>query len=179
MMHRILPLWIVAACLGMASAVATADTFMLAPGVAGDATEKAHAGWVRISDLDWAVTAMTSYTHGGGVSVGKPNPSAIKLIRASGPWSTEFLRKITLGQAFTQIVIVHVASDGRPSYRATLDGLFITRYGIGSTAKTPLPQDEVEAVFKTVKMEFYIPYGADGLVKSANLTWNTTTGVVN
>jgi type VI protein secretion system component Hcp len=116
MLHRILPGWIIAAVLGLASALAAAETYLLVPGVAGDSVAKSRESWIRISALAWEVEAESSWTSGSGAAVGKPKPGKITLKLATGPWSTAFLRAITTGTTLDKpggpIFLDHLAADG-------------------------------------------------------------------
>ena len=40
----------------------------------GESIQKGKEKWVEIQGWDWEVEAETSWTKGGGASVGKPNP---------------------------------------------------------------------------------------------------------
>lgn len=165
------------ACLAVFPALAYADTFLAVQGVGGDATDAAHKGWIRVASLDWEVRAPSSYSGAGGAGVGKPVPEELKLTLPGGPWSSEILRTILRGQPFAQMVIDHVGSDGRPQYRARIDGFLITQYKIGSQAKSGA-QGSVEGVFRAIRFEHYT-VGADGKTATSHVEWNVLTGVVN
>jgi len=180
MIHRILCAGLVSACLAILPTLAAAETFLLVPGVAGDAVEKNHRGWVRVSTVNWTVEATTSWTQGGGASVGKPGPDVLRMTIPTGPWSTAFVRAIITGTQLgggQRLTLDHTASDGRPLYRLGLDGVFVTKYTIASSAPD-LPGDVLEVVFKTVKFEqFFV--GADGRTGSTSLGWDVSSGSVN
>ena len=77
-----------------------------------------------------------------------------------------------------QVVIDHLAIDGRPLYRLTLQGVFVNQYKLGSTATT-LGQDAIDVVFKTVKLKQFT-FGPEGKMRSASsLEWDVQTGAVN
>jgi type VI secretion system secreted protein Hcp len=173
--HRMLKGLFVAAWLCALPAVAQADIFMLVTGVQGDSTAKGHEKWIRVSSLDWKTTAQTSWTQGGGASVGRPNPDALQLVLPTGTWSQHFMRLLTQGKALSSVVVDGVASDGRPLYRMTLEGLFVTQYRLSSLPATPLPQDEIKAVFKKVKIEYYA-VAADGRVTTTFVEWDIPLG---
>ena len=177
MIHRMLKGLIVAAGLCALPAVAQADIFMLVTGVAGDSTAKGHEKWIRVSSLDWKMTAQTSWTQGGGASVGKPFPDELQLVLPTGTWSQHFVRLIGTGRALSSVVFDAVASDGRPLYRITAEGFFITQYRLASLPATPLPQDHVNGVFKKVRIEYYAT-GADGRVTSTVVEWDIPGGTV-
>lgn len=177
-MNRIFRALIVAAGLAALSSLAqAAEIFMLIPGVPGDSASKGHEKWIRVSSLDWQTEAETSWTKGGGASVGKPNPGAIELVIPTGTWSQHFMRKIGLGKLEATVVIDALASDGRPLYRMTLDGVFITQYRLATLPTTPLPQDYVSGVFKKVKVEYYAT-GPDGKLITTFFEWDIPAGTV-
>jgi len=177
MRRRLFGASVVAATLLALPGVATADIFMLFTGVAGDATAKGHEGWIRVSSLQWNVEASTSWTTGSGASVGKPNPGPVALTLPTGIWSQHFVRLITLGKALPKVTIDATASDGRPLYRAIVEGMFVTDYGLASLPASPLPQDKLEFVFKILKIEYYAT-GTDGRLITTSFEWNVTTGIV-
>jgi len=169
--------WILGGLLALLPAIAQADLFMLVNTVPGDATAKGHEKWIRVASLDWKVQAPTAWTAGGGASVGKPVPDRMQLVLPTGPWSQYFMRMISLGKALPKVVFDATASDGRPLYRVTVEGLFLTQYRIASLPETPLPQDHIDVVFRTVKIEYYAT-GADGRLVTTTVEWNIPTGTV-
>lgn len=176
MFARMLRGLIVCMGLGTVPAIAQAEIFMLITGVAGDVTAKGHERWIRVSSLDWEVEAPTSWTQGGGASIAKPKPGPIQLLLPSGAWSQHFIRLITQGKALPNVVFDAVASDGRPLYRMTAEGFFVTEYRLANLPASPLPQDHVSGVFKKVKIEYY-SVGADGRVTSSIVEWDVATGI--
>lgn len=177
-MNRFIRVLIVTAGMATLSVAAqAADIFMLVQGVPGDATAKGHEGWIRVASLDLATTAVVSITAVGGASVGKPSPAAFEFAIASGPWSAQILRQITTGRAYPKVTFDAVAADGRPIYRMTLDVLYITQYRLASLTATPLPQDLLKGVFRTVRIDYYST-GADGRLVTTSVQWDIPTGDV-
>lgn len=174
-MTKLLRALALAASLAAMPLAAQADIFMLVTGVTGDATAKGHERWIRVSSLDWKVEANSSWTTGGGASVAKPKPSAIELALPSGSWSQHFMRLITQGKSLPSVVLDAVASDGRPLYRVTAEGFFVTEYRLSHLPSAPLPQDYVNGVFKKVKIEYYA-VAADGRVTSTFVEWDIPAG---
>ena len=59
----------------------------------GESTQKGKKNWVEIQAWDWEIEAETSWTKGGGASVGKPNPGKMSWEHTSTPrrsssWAT-------------------------------------------------------------------------------------------
>lgn len=176
-MKNFVRIWVVAIGLcslpGLAQA---ADIFMLIQGVNGDSVAKGHERWIRVSSLEWQTVAESSWTQTGGASVGKPKPDKMELILPTGTWSQHFVRLITQGKAIASVVFDAVASDGRPLYRITAEGFFVTKYGIATLPATPLPQDHVAGVFRKVKIEYYAT-AADGRLVTTVVEWDVATGI--
>ena len=179
MVQRILAGAIIAAALGLTSSVATAETFMLVPGIAGDSTAKNHENWIQIARIDWEVDADTSWTRSAGAAVGKPSAGKIGLKIPSGPWSNAFVRAITTGTNLDKggsIVVDHATGDGRLLLRIRLEGFFVTKYRIGTASAEP-PQDVLEGAFRTLRMEAYA-VGTDNKLAPTAIEWDVVTGIV-
>ena len=177
-MNRMFRIWMVAIGLCTLPAVAGADTFMLIQGVAGDATDPAHKGWIRISSVDWAVSSPTTIGSAtGGAGAGKTTGDELHLTIPTGPWSREFVNTLTRGAHFTQVVIEHINTDGRPSYRVAIQTLFLTKYQIAATSKAQ-PEDQITGVFGGFRVE-YFAVTAEGKVTSSPVGWNLVTNTAN
>lgn len=173
-MNRLIRTLIVAAGFGMLPMAASADTFMLVPGVAGDVTDPAHKGWIRVSSLDWGVqnnTTIGSAT--GGAGAGKATGKTLKVTIPTGPWSRELVSTLIRGAHYTQVVIDHFNPDGRPAYRVSIQTLFLTNYRNAPSAKA-VAQDEIEGVYGSLRAEFYT-VGTDGRVTATPVGWNFVT----
>lgn len=178
MKHRSMPIWIVAAGLGLASATASADIFLLVPGIAGDSIAKGHEGWIRVSSVDWGVSNNTTIGSAtGGAGAGKASGEKLRLTIPTGPWSRDFVNTLFRGANYPQVVIDQTSIDGRPMYRVTIATLFLTKYHIESTAKIQ-PEEEIEGVFGSVRAEFYA-ISAEGKVTAAPVGWNFVTNTAN
>lgn len=168
---------IIAAGLCGVPGIATADIFMHIARAPGDATAKGHENWIRVTSADWNLEAASSWTAGSGASVGKPKPGEIQLVLPTGSWSAHFLKMIVGGKAEPKIILDAVASDGRPLYRLTLEGVFLTQYRLATLPATPLPQDHVDGVYKIARFEFY-SISADGRVLVTPVVWDVVAQTV-
>jgi type VI protein secretion system component Hcp len=176
-MNRLIRILILAVGLATLPLAARAEIFLLITGVAGDATAKGHEKWIRVSSLDWEAEAASTYTGGSGASVGKPMPGPINLVMPNGAWSRHFPRLIASGTSLPSIVLDAVASDGRPLYRVTAEGFFLTEYRLDSLPATPLPQDHVSGVFRKLKIEYYT-VSATGAITTTFVEWDVSQGRV-
>ncbi|HEX4884447.1 MAG TPA: type VI secretion system tube protein Hcp, partial [Casimicrobiaceae bacterium] len=75
--------------LGLAAAPACADELFLAfdAEIVGDSTDPRHRGALRLLSYALGVEADTSWTRGGGASVGKPQPGEFR-------FTTEYSRAL-------------------------------------------------------------------------------------
>ena len=179
MTRRVFRAAIVTICFGLLPTIAGADTFLLIQGVAGDVTDPAHKGWIRVSSFEWGANmpVTTSSSDGGGATVARAKGERVKLKIPTGSWSKNFLQNLTRGTPFSQVVIDHVNPDGRPSYRVTMGMLMLTLYRNSPPARAPA-EDEIEAVFGSFNAEFYT-VGADGTVRTSPASWNFVTNQAN
>jgi type VI protein secretion system component Hcp len=161
--------------------LATAETFMLVPGFTGDSTDPSHKGWLRLSNVEWTVGSNGKFPSPDNatqdINVGLGVPVGLTVQLPSGPWSPALMRRIASGNSAGQVTIDHVASDGKPIYRMTLDRVFLKQYQLASTAKT-LPVNELTMVFRIIKYEQFV-VGADGRISSTAVEWNIHTGAIN
>ena len=66
----------------------------------GESIQKGKEKWIEIQGWDWEVEAETSWTKGGGASVGKPNPGKMNIEHYFDTSSTVILGYICTGKAF-------------------------------------------------------------------------------
>ena len=69
----------------------------------GESIQKGKEKWIEIQGWDWEVEAETSWTKGGGASVGKPNPGKMNFEHYFDTSSTVILGYICTGKAFPKV----------------------------------------------------------------------------
>jgi type VI secretion system secreted protein Hcp len=121
-----------------------------------------------------AVTADSSWTKGGGASVGKPNPEAIRFTKAFDANSISLLKNITSGRAFASAKFTATSGTGAGTTTMVyeLTALFVT--GITHVGAGGTPLEEVSFVYKTLAWKFV---DADGVETSGR--WNIPEGTFN
>ena len=108
-----------------------------------------------------AVAADSSWTKGGGASVGKPNPEPIRFTKAFDEHSIAILKAITTGKAFASAKFTATAGTGTGTTTMTyeLTELFVTSITHVSEGGTPV--EEVAFVYKTLAWKFVDANGVE------------------
>ena len=148
----------------------------------GESTQKGKEKWVEILGWDWEVEAETSWTKGGGASVGKPNPGKLTFLHVFDTASIVILGYICTGKAFpkAQLDMTRPAPRGTPEtfFSMTMEGAFITKASESSNEDGVLMQ-KVELVFKTVKIEYKPQSGGGASVPSKVFNWDIPAGTAS
>jgi len=149
----------------------------------GESIQKGKEKWVEIQGWDWEVEAETSWTKGGGASVGKPNPGKMSIKHYFDTSSTVILGYICTGKAFPKVQLQLMKTTGKGSletyFTMTMEGAFITKVTNNGTEEGSVAQ-KVEMVFKTVKIEYKPQNSKDGTlgaVKTYN--WDIPAGTAS
>jgi type VI protein secretion system component Hcp len=127
-----------------------------------------------ITAFSWEVTAPSSWTQGGGASVGKPNPGAIRFTKKIDSTSITSFRKITAGTAVSSAVFT--LRFGKGADAATMvyemEGLFVT--SVTQSAVDGVTLEEVSFVFKSVTWTF-----TDAAGNESSGGWDVPSGTVS
>ena len=150
--------------------------------VDGESIQKGKEKWIEIQGWDWDVEAETSWTKGGGASVGKPNPGRMTFEHYFDTSSTVILGFICTGKAFpkAEVQMMKTAGKGRPEsyFTMTMEGAFLTKVSKNGTEEGQVVQ-KVEMVFKSVKIE-YKPQQKDGsLGAGRTFNWDIPAGTAS
>jgi type VI secretion system secreted protein Hcp len=108
-----------------------------------------------------AVAAESSWTKGGGVSVGKPNPEPIRFTKEVDANSITLLKKITTGTSFASAKFTATSGTGAGATTVIyeLTGLFVTSLTHVGSGGAPL--EEVSFVYKTLAWKFIDANGTE------------------
>lgn len=144
-------------------------------------------GWIELQGWDWEVEAETSWTKGGGASVGKPNPGKMNWEHSFDTSSTTILKYIFSGQAFDTIELHMLKGTGSQKgqqvfFKMVMNGAFITKVAQTATEEGNVVQ-KVEMVFKDVTFTYspQIDQGpqAGTLGAASSVTWDIPAGKVS
>jgi type VI secretion system secreted protein Hcp len=169
-----------------AASVRSAEMFIkwgTAPGESRDVTFPASDGWNELLSCSWNVDAVTSWTAGGGASVGKPNPGPFLITKKVDAASPTFLSMIATGKAAPSAEIVVrdpsrvLGKDAQTPYlRYEFTGAFVTSISPSTSAGDTTATETVSFVFKTVKMT-YRPISASGALGTPIVvSWDIPAG---
>jgi type VI secretion system secreted protein Hcp len=150
--------------------------------VDGESIQKGKEKWIEIQGWDWEVEAETSWTKGGGASVGKPNPGKMHIVHYFDTSSPVILGFICTGKAFPkgEIQVLKTTGKGTPEtyLTITIEGVFITKVSNSLTEDGSVAQ-RVEMVFKTIKIE-YKPQNKDGSLGAVRtFDWDIPAGTAS
>ncbi len=151
----------------------------------GESIQKGKDKWIEIQGWDWEIEAETSWTKGGGASVGKPNPGKMNWEHYFDTSSNVVLKYIFSGQAFDKVELHMLKATGKQGLRVffkmTMKGAFITKVANSATEEGNVVQ-KVEMVFKEVTFQ-YAPQLDTGptagtLGAPTFVTWDIPAGTV-
>ncbi len=151
--------------------------------VDGESIQKGKEKWIEIQGWDWEVEAETSWTKGGGASVGKPNPGRLTFEHYFDSASTVILGFICTGKAFpkAELQMMKTTGSGSPEtfFTMTLEGVFMTKVSQSGTEEGNVRQ-KVEFVFKTVKIEYKPQDNKTGKLGAAKtFNWDIPAGTAS
>lgn len=149
----------------------------------GESTVKGKEKWCEIQGWDWEVEAESSWTKGGGASVGKPNPGRMGFQHRFNTSSTVILGYICAGKAFpkVELQVMKTTGKGIPEtyFTTTMEGVFITKVSNAGTEEGNVVQ-RVEMVFKTVKIDYKPTDNRTGALGTAKLySWDIPAGTAS
>ena len=148
----------------------------------GESVVKGKEKWIEIQGWDWEVEAETSWTKGGGASVGKPNPGKMHFEHRFDTASPVILGYICTGKAFPKCELQMMRQAGGAKletyFTMSLEGVFITRVSNTGTVEGNLVQI-VEMVFKTVKIEYKTQDKQGALIPAKVFSWDIPAGTAS
>ena len=123
----------------------------------GESVVKGKEKWVELDSVAFGIEAETSWTKGGGASVGKPNPGKLIIEKYLDTASNVIYGYICTGKAFPKIEIqvqkTTVAPAPETYLTFTLEGVFVT--SVQTKVDTDgIARETLSFVYKTIKMEY-------------------------
>jgi type VI secretion system secreted protein Hcp len=170
---------------GFASDTAVADDMFLkfsggTGDILGDSTDPQHPNEIVLLSYSLGVEADSSWTKGGGASVGKPNPLDLRFTAALNRSVPTILKYITTGTAVPTAVLT-VRSDvpgnrsGFEYAKYTFEDVFFTSVGQGLSG-AGRAVSAISLVYKTVQVQQFAPGNP---VAVSCVIWNVPAGTVS
>ena len=139
----------------MASAL---NAFMKIGKAKGESKQAPFIDWIELQSWDWEVEAETSWTKGGGASVGKPSPGKMNWEHTWDRSSSVILGYICTGTAFEKVFLTMCKATGKegrdPFFQVEMRECFITKATQSATEEGNVTQ-KVEMVFKAISIQYY------------------------
>src|SRR5664279_1531807 len=137
---------------------AALNAFMWIKGADGESRQGGFEKWIEIQSWEWDVEAESSWTKGGGASVGKPSPGKMSWEHYWDRSSPTILGYICTGSAFPTIKLQMCKSVGKdtpkPFWQAVMNEAFITKVTQNATEDGNVSQ-KVEMVFKEITIDYW------------------------
>jgi len=143
--------------------------YLTVDGLDGGVTQEGYEGAFGVEDFVFNILADSSWTRGGGASVGKAQPEPLKLELKAGSHLNEFVDNIVGGQQFPLLRLEGVVSDGgvlRTVYDLRLEGVFVTK--VSDTDGN----DYLEVVYRKVSLTTTEQDGRGGLGVTQTIAWD-------
>jgi type VI protein secretion system component Hcp len=172
------------AAVGLLASAAHADVLFLSFGgtILGDSTDPQHLNELVLQSYTLGVTADTTWTKGGGASVGKPQPGDFKFIADVGRAVPPILKHIYSGLSVPNAVLT-VRADGAPGKQAP-PGFEYAKYSFTDVFFTSVGQaaagegraaTQVSFAYKTLKMQTFAPGNPTPV---SCVQWDVSSGFV-
>jgi type VI secretion system secreted protein Hcp len=145
----------------------------------GECKQVHFENWIEVQNWDWDVEAETSWTKGGGCSVGKPNPGKLNFEHYWDKSSAVILGYICTGCAFSEVKLIMFkrSGTGKPVefFKATMYDAFVTKVAQNAVEDGNLVQ-KVELVFKKIEIQYSVQSETGRLTPSTEFSWDISTG---
>ena len=147
----------------------------------GESNQKGKEKWIEVQGWDWEIQAESSWTKGGGASVGKPSPGKLSFEYYYDKSSGTINKFMCTGKAFPKAELNMMKTTGKGSpetyFAMKMEGCFITRSSMSGKEEGNVTQ-KVELVFKTVQIDYKPQSAKDGTLAGSNIfKWDIPAGV--
>ncbi len=81
----------------------------------------------EVRTLDFQINAASSWTKGGGASVGKPNPATLIIKKPNNKSTSDLFKSIGQGKSIPEIIFEYYDAANKLYYSITLTNVFLTQ----------------------------------------------------
>lgn len=126
----------------------------------------------EVTALSLDLEALSSWTKGGGASVGKPNPGNLVVKKSYTKTTAELLRNISTGKAFQEVIFEYYDQGAKPFYSIVITGAFLTKLSwlTPDCSNCPKLIQQVSFTYKTIKTTDF--------ATGTTITWDIPAGTV-
>ncbi|MCW3107588.1 MAG: hypothetical protein JWQ09_2094 [Segetibacter sp.] len=130
------------------------------------------AGGEEVRALEFQINAASSWTAGGGASVGKPNPGNLMIKKTNNNSTSSLFKDIASGKTIPEVIFEYYDASNILYYSITLTGAYVTQlYWLSPECPTCLKlEQQVGFVFKT--------YKTVDVASGVTVTWDIPAGTV-
>jgi type VI secretion system secreted protein Hcp len=159
------------------------NAFLRLEGVDGESAQRGHERWIEVQSWDWEVEAESSWTKGGGASVGKPRPGALSWTHHFDLSSITLLARIATGKDCPSAELHLTRTTGKAASEtylaATMQGVYVTKVASSGTDEGTVSQ-LVSMVFKHIAIDYRAPDNKTGsLGRPVQFTWDIPSGTAS
>ena len=126
----------------------------------------------EVRTLDFQINAASSWTKGGGASVGKPNPTNLIIKKPNNKSTSDLFKSIGQGKSIPEIIFEYYDTANKLYYSITLTNVFLTQLNwLTPECPTCLKLElQVGFVFKT--------YKTFDVASGMKVTWDIPAGTL-
>jgi type VI secretion system secreted protein Hcp len=140
---------------------AATSYFLKLEGIPGDSADKLHKEWIELQGWSFGVTAESSWSKGGGASVGKPvaGPAAVtaSLSKASPVLYSYLSQGKVIPSATLAVSRTTSSSSATDYYTVKLENVYLTSAKTGgATGDGGLPAESITMVYKTANWSYSV-----------------------
>jgi len=158
-------------------------------GASGESRYPGFTEWIELQTWSWGVKAETTWTKGGGASVGKPNPGEMEWEHYYDRSSPVILKFICSGNMFDTVELRmfkttgagQVVSENTTFFHMFMSGVFMTSVDNSATEEGNVLQ-KVQMVFKEVEIKYRpqesLGAGVGKLLAAVPYKWDIPCGTV-
>lgn len=147
---------------------ATFSVYLKIDTIPGEAVDKGHEGWIKLSSANWgAVRAISAPTGGtGDREASRPSISEVTVTKQIDKASSKLFLAAVAGDATTVPVILELVDDStlRVYYRLTLDSVMVSSQSSSAATGASKGDESISLNFTKIKVESFDAKG--GLVHS-------------
>lgn len=168
-------------CCLLAHSVSAQDILLKADALTqGAGRIRDYANYAHVTSVQFGISAETSWTKGGGASVGKPNFKNITITKNSDVSSGKFMQKIAMGTGIDLIEILSVGNVGADRqeivHKVELKDAYVTNVSsseVEGCAEGGCPSiaESYEFVYKAIRITTYT-YDDKGKATTTVFTYN-------